>query len=67
MFTFSIKVKETTVIASKEKVPDYGRLNFTRHRPVMHIGNCSEISNETNIDKTWENFIAILHNVTTLS
>ena len=66
IITFNIKVEETKVNASKEKVPDYRRANFTRLRSILQNANWNEILNETNIDKAWLVFTTILNNAVTL-
>ena len=66
IITFNIQVKEDKVKASKEKVPDYQRANFIRLRSILNNADWSEITTETNIDKSWEVFTTILNNAINL-
>ena len=61
IITFSIKLKESKVSDSKEKVPDYQKANFNRLRSILNNADWSEISRETNIDQSWENFTTVLN------
>ena len=66
LITFNIKVKENKVNASKEKVPDYQKANFTRLRSILHNFDWSELSKETDIDKMWKAFTTKLNNAVEL-
>ena len=50
------------VNASKEKVPDYRRANFSRLRSILHNVDWNEVSRETNINETWKTFTTKLNN-----
>lgn len=60
--TFSINMKESKVTPSKEKVPDYQRANFVRLRSILNNSDWTEITAETDIDKSWGAFTTILNN-----